>query len=263
MRDVTIHPTAIVGERVSIGPGSQIGPYAVVEDDVTLGRDTKLWTRAFVGRWTTLGDANQLHPGAIIGHLPQDTRFDPETETHTRIGHRNTFREYSQVHRATTSDRPTTIGDDCLLMACSHIAHDCQVGDGVILVNGASIPGHCEIGDRTYFSGFTGIHQFVRVGRLAMLAAQTVSSQDLLPFVTYAGRLATPVSINAVGLRRAGFAPETRRQIKEAYRLIYRSGLVLTEALARVEANLSAPEAQEMVTFARASKRGISYPSHR
>ena len=256
--DVEVHPTAVIGAGVVLGAGTRIGAHAVIEDGVVLGRDNVVWAQAFIGRGTTLGDRNQVHPGAVIGHLPQDVSFDPATETFTRIGSGNVFREHCQVHRATQPGQATTIGDGCLLMALSHVAHDCHVGNNVILVNQASLPGHCEVGDRVLMSGFTGIHQFCRIGRLAMVSALSVSNKDLPPFFIYGGRPALAESVNSVGLRRAGVSREARAEIKAAYRLLYRSGLTIKEALARIEAQLSCAEVQELVAFCRATKRGVA-----
>lgn len=253
-----IHPTAVIGEGVELGAGTTVGPYAVIEDGVKLGKDNRIWTRAFLGKGTTLGDGNQVHMGAVLGHLPQDVSFDPGTETYTRIGNRNTFREYSQVHRATKAGQATVIGDDNLFMALSHVAHDCVVGDRVILVNQASLPGHCEVGDRVLMSGFTGIHQFCRIGRLAMVSALSVSNKDLPPFFIFGGRPARAEGVNVVGLRRAGLGADARQALKEAFRLLYRSELTIPEAVERIEQELQGPEVEELVAFVRASTRGIA-----
>ncbi|MCO5167460.1 MAG: acyl-ACP--UDP-N-acetylglucosamine O-acyltransferase [Planctomycetes bacterium] len=258
MTPTHVHPTAIIGQEVVIGHGTRIGAYAVIEERVVLGRDNVVYPHAFVGRGTTLGDRNHVHPGAVIGHLPQDVRFDPAAETFTVIGDDNVFREHCQVHRATKPGGATTIGSKNLFMALSHVAHDCKVGDGVVLVNQASLPGHCEVGDRVIMSGFTGIHQFCRIGRLAMVSALSVSNKDLPPFFIYGGRPALAESVNVVGLRRAGVSKETRDELRRAYKLLYREGLTVPEALLRIEAGCKSPEAAELVAFIRASKRGVA-----
>jgi len=255
---VEIHPTAVIGDDVALGPGTKVGAHAVIEDGVVLGRDSRIWPGAFIGSHTTLGDGNQIHPNAVIGHLPQDLGFDPETVTYTRIGDRNTFREGSQVHRATKAGEATVIGDDNLFMALTHVAHDCKIGNRVVFVNQASVPGHCEVGDRVLMSGFTGIHQFCRIGRLAMVSALSVSNKDLPPFFIFGGRPALAESVNRVGLRRAGLSIEARNNIKQAYKILYRSGLHTPEALARIEAEVPCEETAELVAFVRASKRGIA-----
>ncbi|RMG08182.1 MAG: acyl-ACP--UDP-N-acetylglucosamine O-acyltransferase [Planctomycetota bacterium] len=256
-----VHPTAVLGKRVRVGAGTRVGAHAVIEDDVVLGERNVIWPTAFVGRYTTLGDENQVHPGAVIGHLPQDLSFDPSWVSFTRIGHRNTFREHSQVHRGSREGAETVIGDDNLFMALTHVAHDCVVGNRVVLVNQASLPGHCQVADRVLMSGFTGIHQFCRIGRLAMISALSVSNKDLPPFFVYGGRPALAEGVNRVGLRRAGVSREARAEIKTAYRLLYASGLTIPEALERMEAELRSPEVAELVDFVRKSKRGIAFGS--
>jgi UDP-N-acetylglucosamine acyltransferase len=256
--EVEVHTTAIVGEGVVLGPGTRVGAHAVIEAGVVFGRDNVIWPNAFVGGGTTLGDGNQIHPGAIVGHLPQDVSFDPATETFTRIGDRNTFREYSQIHRATQPGAATVIGDDNLFMALSHVAHDCLLGNGIIMVNQASLPGHCEVGDKVIMSGFTGIHQFCRIGRLAMVSALSVSNKDLPPFFIYGGRPARAEAVNRIGLRRNGVGAEGRNKIKQAYKILYRQGLTPTDALAKIEHEVDCPETRELVAFVRTSKRGIA-----
>lgn len=258
MTPTLVHPTAIIGQEVVIGPGTRVGAYAVIEDRVVLGRDNVIYPHAFVGRGTTIGDRNHVHPGAVIGHLPQDLRFDPAAETFTVIGDDNVFREHCQVHRATKPGGATTIGNKNLLMALTHVAHDCALGNEIVLVNQASLPGHCEVGDRVIMSGFTGIHQFCRIGRLAMVSALSVANKDLPPFFVFHGRPAFAKNVNVVGLRRAGVSREARLELKRAYKLLYREGLTVPEALPRIEAECESPEAQELVAFIRASKRGIA-----
>lgn len=262
MTKASIHPTAIIGQDVVIGDGTRIGAYAVIEDHVVLGKDNVIYPHAFIGRNTTLGDRNTLHPGAIIGHVPQDLKFDASIDSGTVIGDGNTFREHCQVHRATKAGQVTRLGNDNLLMAMSHVAHDCKVGNNVVLVNQASLPGHCEVGDRVIMSGFTGIHQFCRIGRFAMVSALSVSNKDLPPFFIYGGRPALAESVNVVGLRRAGVPREVRNELRKAYKLLYREGLLMKEAVARVEAECKSAEAQELVAFIRSSKRGVAPGTH-
>jgi UDP-N-acetylglucosamine acyltransferase len=262
MSSPDIHPTAIIGRDVVIGEGTRVGAYAVIEDRVVIGRGNVIYPHAFVGRFTTLGDGNTIHPGATIGHVPQDLHFDADVETFTVIGDRNTFREHCQVHRATKAGQATRLGDENLLMAMSHVAHDCKLGSNIVLVNQASVPGHCEVGDRVIMSGFTGIHQFCRIGRFAMVSALSVSNKDLPPFFIYGGRPALAESINKVGLRRAGVPRDVRADLHRAYKLLYRSELLMPEACARVEAECTSAEAKELVAFIRSSKRGVAPGIH-
>lgn len=256
-----IHPTAIVAPDARIGAGTEVGPYAIIEAGAVLGANNKIWAHAFIGRGTTMGDGNQVHPHAVIGHEPQDLKFDPATATFTRIGDGNTFREHSSVHRATKAGGATVIGSGCLLMANAHVAHDCQVGDKVIMVNNASITGHCEVGDGVIMSGMTGIHQFCRIGRLVMFSALSATNKDLPPFMVFGGRPAVAQGLNLVGLRRNGVGPDARKQLKQAYRLLYREGLPITEALEAISAlsrQTGVDELRELVDFVGQSKRGIN-----
>ena len=252
-----IHPTAIIADSAQIGEGTEIGAYAIVEENVILGKNNKLWPQAYIASNTVMGDGNEVHPGALIGHLPQDLKFDPATKSGTKIGHRNVFREHCSVHRATKDGTNTIIGDDCLFMGNSHVAHDCLVGNKVILVNNASLTGHTEMGDGAIMSGMTGIHQFCRIGRLAMMSALSATNKDLPPFMTFGGRPASCLGLNLVGMRRAGIDREQRNEIKQAHRWIYREGLTLPEALEKIEAELHCDEVKELVAFIRSSKRGI------
>ena len=253
-----IHPTAIVHPSAKLGAGTTVGPYAIVEADVELGESNTLWAHSYVGRFTRMGDGNHVHPYATVGHLPQDVSFDPATETFTRIGDRNTFREHCSVHRATKPGEATTIGSDCLLMAHSHVGHDSHVGNHVILVNNSVVAGHCEIMDRAILSGYVAIHQFCRVGRFAMISGLSVANKDVPPFFLGGGRPALFEGINAVGLKRNGFEPAERKDIKQACRILFREGLTVPEACAKIEAECTSAGAQELVEFVRASKRGIT-----
>jgi len=235
-----------------------VGAYAVVEADVELGQHNTLWAHSFVGRFTHMGDHNHVHPFATVGHLPQDVGFDPQTETFTRIGCLNTFREHTSVHRATKPGESTVIGDDCLLMACSHVAHDTVIGDHVVLVNNAVVAGHCEIHDRVILSGHVAIHQFCRVGRMSMISGLSVANKDVPPFFLGGGRPALFEGINAIGLKRAGFEPAVRKDIKQAYKILFREGLPVGEACERILAECTSAEAKEIVEFVRASPRGIT-----
>jgi UDP-N-acetylglucosamine acyltransferase len=209
-----------------------------------------------------MGDDNQVHPGAIIGHAPQDLSFDEATETFTKIGSRNAFRDHSTVHRATKEGEATTIGDDNLVMALSHIAHDCVVGNNVILVNNVCLAGHCVVQDRAILSGYVGLHQFVRVGRLALVVAHSGANKDMPPFFIYSGRPVAASGINKIGMRRAGISRESQKEVKEAYKILYRTeGLTIPAALEEIEAKTGCDEVKQLVEFIRNSKRGIPFGS--
>ncbi len=256
MSNNDIHPSAMIADDVELGEGNKIGPGVIIESGCKIGNENVFWPNAYVGPGTTLADRNTVHMGAIIGHEPQDRDFD-RAPSYTVIGSGNTFREYCSVHRGTGEGTSTTIGDGCFLMAYTHIAHNCKVGNGVILVNYAGVSGHCEIHDNAQLSGLTALHQFTRVGRLAFLSALSGTNKDLPPFCIGYGRPAVVVAVNRVGLKRAGFTQEERSQVKEAFKLIYRSGLVLSEALAKIEEQFDSAPIKELVQFCRDSKRGI------
>ena len=251
-----IHPSTIVGRNVRLGEGNEIGPGCVIEDGVVLGSRNKLWMNVYVGPGTTIGDENQLHMGAVIGHQPQDLTFANES-TYTKIGNRNAIREYVTIHRGTKAGSSTVIGDDNFFMANAHIAHNCQIGNKVILVNLASLTGYCVIEDGAFISGMVGLHQFTRVGRLAMLSALSAINKDVPPYMLCGGRPAVVQWINVVGLRRSSVSPAGRAEIKQAYKLLYRSGLNVSQALDAIERDCASPEVKRLVVFVKASERGI------
>lgn len=252
----TIHPSAMIGTGVQLGDGNDIGPGCVLEDGVVLGSHNKLWMNVYVGPGTTLGDQNEIHMGAVIGHAPQDLAYKG-APTSTTIGSHNTIREYVTIHRGTKEGTSTVIGDACLFMANAHIAHNCQVGNHVILVNLASLTGYCVIEDGAFLSGIVGLHQFTRVGRLAMISALSAVNKDVPPYMLCGGRPAVIQGLNVVGLRRAGIPAAVREEIKSAYRLLYRSGLNVPHALEAIERECRSPEVGRLLEFVRASHRGI------
>lgn len=251
-----IHPTAVIGQNVQIGEGTQIGPFVIVEDGVILGKNNNIRAGVYIGAGTEIGDANDIHMRSVIGHIPQDVSFKNEP-SYTRIGSRNQIREFVTIHRGTKPGTSTVIGDDNFLMAYCHVAHNCQIGNRVIMVNQASLTGHCIVEDQAFLSGMTGLHQFTRVGRLSMLSALSAVNKDIPPYMTCGGRPAVVVGINVVGMRRAGFSPETRSEIKQAYKLLYRSGLNVSQALNLMREKLKSAEAAHLINFIENSDRGI------
>lgn len=252
-----VHPSATIGKTVRLGDGNEIGPGCVIEDGAALGSRNTLWMNVYVGPGTTIGDDNQLHMGAIVGHLPQDVTFK-SGPTGTRIGSRNTIREYVTIHRATKEGGATTLGDDNFLMANAHLGHDCQVGNKTIFVNLATLAGHCVVEDGALLSGMIVVHQHTRIGKLAMVSGLSAVNKDVPPYMMCGGRPAVIQGLNAVGMRRAGLAPQVREDIKRAYRLLYRDGLNVPHALEAIEKECHTPEAKAILEFVRASKRGIS-----
>jgi UDP-N-acetylglucosamine acyltransferase len=254
---MNVHPTAIVAQGARLGAGVRVGPFAVIEEGAVIGDDCEIRSHAVVKSGVVLGDGNRVHEGAVLGGEPQDLSFKGG-ETGVVIGSRNVFREGVTVHRSTKKGGVTRVGSDCFLMAYVHLGHDNQIGDGVIIANNAALGGHVQVGDRAFVSGNVGVHQFCRIGRLAMLGGGSKAVQDCLPFVISDGHIARAHGLNVVGLRRAGISAGQRNALKEAYRLLLRSGLHRDEALERMTA-LSDPLVDEMVTFVRASKRGFAH----
>lgn len=252
-----VHPTAIIDPSAKIGTGTSIGPYTIIEKDVVIGANNEVGPRVFIATGTTLGHGNKVHMGAVIGHEPQDLAFKG-TVSFTQIGDRNTIREYATIHRGTKENSSTEIGSDNYFMAYSHIAHNCKVANRVILVNNASLTGYCEVGDGAFLSGFVGLHQFSKIGTLAIISALTAVNKDIPPYMMAGGRPAVVQGINVVGLRRAGFAPDIRMEIKEAYKLLYKSGLNITQALEKIKSSLKSPQVKVLVDFIESSDRGIA-----
>ncbi len=252
-----IHPTAIISDGAQLGADVTVGPYAIIESDTTIGAGTEIRAHACVKRFTTLGRDNVIYEGAIIGGEPQDLSFTGG-ESHVHIGDRCAIREGVTIHRGTHPGSATVIGSDCYLMAYAHVAHNCQLGDRVILANNVALAGHLEISDRVFISGGVVVHQFCRLGRLAMIGGNAKIVQDCLPFVTTDGVPGRACGLNVVGLRRAGFTASDLRALKEAYRLLLRAGLPLAEAL-RQMAQMNDANVNELIEFVRGSKRGFCH----
>ncbi len=255
---MAIHPTAIVAPGAEIDPSCEIGPYAVVGSKVKMGPRTTVGAHAVVDGDTTLGAENQVFPHAAIGGIPQDLKYRGEP-TRLVIGDRNRFREFCTAHVGTEGGGGVTrIGSGCLLMANAHVAHDVQLGDGCILANCATLGGHVVVEDHVIFGGLSAAHQFTRIGRLAFISGMTGVGMDVAPYCTVSGSRGELAGLNSVGMQRAGMSEEQIGRVKEAYRLVFRSKLPLSEALARVKAEMG--EFEEIAHFAgfiEASQRGL------
>jgi len=251
-----IHVTAIIGKNVAIGMNNTIGPNVIIEDGVKIGSHNKILPGAYLARGTEIGNYNTIHMNAVIGHEPQDLAYQGQ-ETFTKIGSKNVIREFVTIHRGTKEGTATVIGDENFIMAYCHIAHNCLLGNNIIMVNQASLTGHCVVEDRAFLSGMTGFHQFTRIGTLAMVSALTAINKDIPPYVICGGRPGIAQGINVVGMRRAGIGPQVRAEIKEAYKLLYRSGLNVSQAVDAIKKSLKSSEVAHMVEFIEASKRGI------
>ncbi len=252
----TVHSSAIIAKSANLGDDNQIGPGCVIDDGAILGSRNRLWMNVYVGPGTTIGDDNQIHMGAVVGHVPQDLAFKNQP-TFTKVGDRNIIREYVTIHRGTKEGSSTTIGSDCFFMANAHVAHNCQIGNRVVLANLATLAGHCSVDDGAFLSGIVVLHQFVRVGRLAMLSGLSAVNKDVPPYMLCGGRPAMIQGINIIGMRRAGFSAAMRSEIKHAHRLLYRSGLNVAHALETIERECSSPEVKRLVEFVKSSHRGI------
>jgi len=259
--DATIHPTAIVDPRASLGARVRVGPYSVIGPNARLGEDVDIGHRVTIEGAVELGPGVSIGHGTILGGAPQDLKYHPDTPTGVRVGPRTSIREYVTVHRGSSAAHWTEIGADCLIMAMAHVAHDCRLGDGVIVINYAGITGHCEIGDRATIGGLTGMVPFSRIGALAYVGGMAKVTADVPPYMMVDGQPATVRAVNLVGLRRAGVPPADRRLIQEAYRILYRSALAPKRALERLREELpAAPVITELVAFIAASRHGICGP---
>jgi UDP-N-acetylglucosamine acyltransferase len=258
VRGVTLHPFAIVHPNAVVGRGSEVGPFCVVGENVTIGQRTRLLAHVVVNGRTTIGDDCTIHPFASIGAPSQDRKSEGEV-SYTTIGNRTVIREYVSIHRATGEGEKTSVGDDCLLLAYVHIAHNCHIGNGVTMSNLAQLSGHVVVEDNANIGGATGVHQFVRIGRSAMLGGMSKIVRDCPPYFLTEGNPAKVWGINAVGLRRAGFDSKTTVELKEAYKLIYRSEMNMSQALEAVRAMVQTDAGRHLVAFIEApSDRGIT-----
>jgi len=253
----SVHPTAVVATRARLGRDVAVGPYAVIEDDTEIGDGCSVRAHVVIKKYTTLGRQSVVHEHAVLGGEPQDLGYR-ETPTRLEIGACSTIREGVTMHRASRPGGVTRVGEGCLIMAYAHVAHDCQLGDGVILANNVALAGHVQIAERAFLSGGVVVHQFCRIGRLAMVGGNTKLVQDALPFVITDGDPGRARGLNVVGLRRAGMGAAQLRVLKQAFRLLVRSGLPLDAALERL-VSLADPLAEELAVFVRSSQRGFAH----
>lgn len=253
---MAIHPSALVSPRAQIDADVRIGPLCIVEDDVTIGAGCILDAGVVVKSGVVLGRNNHIFEGAVIGGPPQHVHM-PAKPGRVIIGSGNVIRENVTIHRALQPERATLIGDNNLLMCNAHIAHDCQVGNNTIIVNNVMLAGHVVVEDRAYVSGAVAVHQFCRIGTLAMVGGQAHINKDVPPFVTVDGLSSYVVGLNTIGLRRAGFDAQTIARLKAAYRVIYRSGLPWGEILERLRTEFNYGPAAEFYRFLSTTARGI------
>ena len=250
-----IHPSAIIHPKAKLDSTVQVGPFALIDDGVELGANCVVGSHVYLTGETKIGADNRFHAGCVIGDAPQDLKYRNEP-TRLRIGDRNVFREHATIHRSNKPDAETLVGSHNFFMVNSHVAHNCVVGDHVILANGALLAGHAEVGDGAFISGNCLVHQFTRVGTLAMMQGGSGISKDLPPF-TMLSQGNVICGLNVVGLRRAGFTVEQRLELKRLYRLLFRSGKNLRAALAEAQKEFSSAPARTLLDFLASAKRGV------
>ena len=253
-----IDPRAIVSPQAELAADVDVGPFSVIGPGVRIGAGTVVGPHAVITGQTTIGANNHIYQFASLGDAPQDKKYAGEP-TRLEIGDRNVFRESCTMNRGTSHDRGVTrIGDDNLFMAYSHVAHDCMVGSNTVFANCASLAGHVEIGDWVILGGLSAVHQHCKIGAHAFLAGGAIVTRDVPPYVMVAGNPSAPHMVNSEGLKRRGFTEEQVRSVREAYRLVYRSDLKLSEALERLEPSArERPELRLFVDFVRGSTRSI------
>lgn len=256
MQPAKIHPTAIVDADAKIGNNVEIGPYTIIGKRVTIGDNTKIGPYCVIEN-TTMGKNNDVIASAFIGVKPQDLSYNG-MESMVVIGDGNKIRECVTIHRSTSMEQPTTIGNNCLLMANSHVAHDCILGNRIILVNCVGIAGHVHIDDGAIVSGLAAAHQFVRIGKYSMVSGLSGLTLDMPPYCRATGGRAKLVGLNTVGLVRNGFSKEAIRNIKNAYRELFLSNRTLKESIELLKSSNPAPEVMELITFCENTKRGLT-----
>jgi UDP-N-acetylglucosamine acyltransferase len=254
-----VHPAAFVDERAQLGAGVEIGPGAVIGPNVRVGDGTTIGSHALLTGWTRIGKGCRIHHGAVLGSPPQDLKYTATAPSFLEIGDATEIREYVTANLATEAGATTRIGSHCLLMAYSHVAHDCSVGDHVIVANVVQMAGYVTIEDWAIVGGATVIHQFTRIGRHSMVGGGSRMSQDVAPFVKVAGSPPRMAGINRVGLERRGFSRETTQALERAYKILFRQGLAVGEAVARIRTELpDDPAVEHLARFAETSVRGLT-----
>jgi len=253
-----IHPTAIIHPDARIGADCHIGPYCIIGEHVELGADCRLHSHVVVDGHTKLGCANEIFPFSSIGLKTQDLKWKGGV-TRTDIGDHNTFREYVTIHSATSDGGVTRVGSHNNLLAYSHVAHDCVVGNHIIMSNSATLAGHVSVADHAVLGGLTGVHQFCRIGQMAMIGGYSKVVQDIPPFMIADGNPAETRSINKVGLTRNNVAETTQAALRQAYKILFREGLLTAKAIERMEKDLPpVPEIKLLIEFVHTSERGLA-----
>ena len=252
------HPSAIISLKAKLADNVSVGPYTIISDNVIIGADTKIGAHCVIEGNTTIGKNCEIFTGAVVGSRPQDLKFKGE-KVFLEIGNNNIIREYCTLNPGTGEGAKTIVGDDNLLMAYSHIAHDCRVGSGCVLANNSTLAGHVSIEDKAVIGGLVAIHQFVRIGMLAIIGGCSKVVQDIPPFSTCDGHPARVYGLNLIGLRRKGIGHDAIKKIDQAFKLIFNSGLSVKHALERVEKEIEkTDEIKYLINFVKSSERGLT-----
>jgi len=253
-----IHPSAIVHPGAQIGAGVEIGPFAIIGENVEIGDETRIGPHCIIDGWTKIGQGNKIYTGAIVGSEPQDLKFRGE-KTYLFIGDDNIIREYATISRGTEGGGgETRIGSNNLVMSYVHVGHDVQLGNNCVIAHATGIAGHVVVEDRVVMGGIVGVHQFTKIGRMAMIGAHSMVNKDVPPYTLVDGDPAKVYGVNIVGLRRNGLSPETRMEIQRAYKILYRSGLNVSQAIEVMERELAgSEEIDHFLRFLRGADRGI------
>jgi UDP-N-acetylglucosamine acyltransferase len=252
----SVAPTARIHSAARIGPQVKIGEFAIVEEDVEIGAYCRIEPYVYVKRWTTLGERNEISAGTVLGTDPLDKHFTGE-RSYLRIGNDNIIREHYTISRGTQPESVTEIGDGNYIMTAGHIAHNCRIGNQTVIASCALVAGHVDVEDQAFISGGVVIHQFSKIGRLAMIGGNSRVNLDVPPFFLYTDFNVRPKGLNLVGLKRAGFSEDEIAALKTAYKILYRSGLKLKNALARIASELNTEHTRHLVKFIASSERGI------
>jgi len=251
-----ISPQAVVSKNAKIHVSVEVGPFAIIEDDVEISAGVKIGAHAYICNGTKIGENTDVHMGSVIGDLPQDLTFDKSKKTGVVIGSNCVIREYVTIHRSTKEEIPTSVGNNCYLMAVSHLGHDCHVGNNVIMANGALLGGHIVVEDGAFISGNVVVHQFCRIGALSIIGGFTGVNKDVPPYMLVRGPSVVR-STNIIGMRRAKFSRELIANIRKAFKLLYQSGLNTSQALEEIKKLPPSKEISHLIEFITTSKRGI------
>ena len=252
-----IHPTALIDKKAQLADDVKVGPYSIIEGDVVIGEGTQIHSHVLIAGGARIGKQCQVHHGTVVSTVPQDLKFEGEP-TKLEIGDHTIIREFCDLNRGTRDRKKTSIGTNCLLMAYTHVAHDCKIGDRVILANGVQLGGHVTIGDWVIIGGLVPVHQFCSIGQHSLIGGGFRTVQDVPPFILAAGEPLAFKGLNIVGLKRRGFSSETISVLRKSYRYIYRSKMNTNQALDKIRAELpDLPEIRAVIEFIQNSQRGI------